>query len=462
MAKIIKKSISYGSIATLVLLLAAGSASRVCAQNVPPPNRERLLNGLTILYGNRPGEANVLVKMRVHSGAVFDLAGKAGTMSLLADALFPEATTREYVAEQLGGHLEVATTYDAIDVSISGKASELERMIELIRNAILNLNLSAESVTTLREARLKQLSEKRSSISDIANRAIAARLFGSFPYGNPAEGTVETVAKIDRADLMLARERFLNADNATLVVIGGVEKAALMRAARQLLGSWQKGDRMVPATFRQAAAVDPRVLIVDRPGANKAEIRLGVRGLARTDRDAAAASLLAAIIKQRWQSADNEISSPVVVHEAHALNGMFMLGGNVPAQSAAKAISTARALMQAIAKEDPSMTELETARKTILMKSASLSPSESLADLWLDSETYKSPANNESDQLNRTSPADVRRVAARLFEGAAPQAIVVLGNAAELKSQFDARAEVRTNQPQMKPVSDSSLPPKKP
>jgi len=109
-------------------------------------------------------------------------------------------------------------------------------MIELVRNAILNLNLSAESVTTLREARLKQLSEKRSSISDMADRAIATRLFGLFPYGNPAEGTVETVAKIDRADLMLARERFLNADNATLVVIGGVEKARLMRAARQLLG----------------------------------------------------------------------------------------------------------------------------------------------------------------------------------------------------------------------------------
>ena len=110
MAQIIKKFIKYGSIPALVLLLTAGTASRLYAQNVPPPNRERLLNGLTILYGNRPGEANVLVKLRVHSGAVFDLAGKAGTMSLLADALFPEATTREYVAEQLGGRLEVATS----------------------------------------------------------------------------------------------------------------------------------------------------------------------------------------------------------------------------------------------------------------------------------------------------------------------------------------------------------------
>jgi len=82
--------------------------------------------------------------------------------------------------------------------------------------------------------------------------------------------------------------------------------------------------------------------------------------------------------------------------------------------------------------------------------------------VWLDGETYKLPANNEADELNRISPADLRRVAARLFEGAATQAIVVLGNTSELKSQFDARAEVRTNQPQIKPVSDSSLPPKKP
>ena len=462
MAQIINKFTGYYLITALALLLAAGGASRVCAQNTPQPNRERLLNGLTILYGNRPGEANVLLKLRVHSGAVFDLTGKAGTMSLLADALFPESTTREYVAEQLGGRLEVTTTYDAIDVSISGKASELERMIELVRNAILNLNLSAENVTTLREARLKQLSEKRSSISDVADRTIATRLFGLFPYGNPAEGTVETVAKIDRADLMLARERFLNADNATLVVIGGVEKTRLMRAARQLLGSWQKGDRTVPATFRQAAAVDQRVLMVDQAGANNAEIRLAVRGLTRSDRDAAAASLLAAIIKQRWQSADNEISSPAVVHEAHALNGMFMLGGSVPTRSAAKAISTAQGVMHAIAKEDPSMSELETARKTVLMKSVSLSPSESLADAWLDAESYKIPANNQADELNRISPADVRRAAARLFEDAAPQAIVVFGNAAELKSQFDAKAEVRTSQPPTKPAANSAVPPKKP
>src|SRR5438094_7586862 len=145
MAQIINKTVIYAG-SGLLIWFAAGSPLRAYGQTVPPPDRERLLNGLTVLYGNRPGDPNVLLKLRVHSGAAFDLAGKSGTMALLAEAMFPESTTREYVVEQLGGRLELSTSYDAIDVSISGKSSELERMVELLRNAIINLNLSAENV----------------------------------------------------------------------------------------------------------------------------------------------------------------------------------------------------------------------------------------------------------------------------------------------------------------------------
>src|SRR5438046_6886408 len=50
MAQIINKFTGYYLITALALLLAAGGAPRVYAQNTPQPNRERLLNGLTILY----------------------------------------------------------------------------------------------------------------------------------------------------------------------------------------------------------------------------------------------------------------------------------------------------------------------------------------------------------------------------------------------------------------------------
>jgi len=455
MAQIFNKTLLSAGLAALALLLVMPKAGQ--SQAVPAPEREQLLNGLTILYGNRPGDPNVLLKLRINSGAAFDLAGKAGIMSLLADAMFPESSTREYVAEQLGGQLDVSTTYDSIDVTISGKSSELERMIELLRNAILNVNLSPESVATLREARVKQLAEQ-SSNAEIADRAVAARLFGSYPYGSPPQGTTETVAKIDRADLMLARERFLNAENATLAVIGGVDKGRSMRALRQLLGSWQKGDRIVPATFRQPGAVDDRVLVIDQPGANNVQLRLGVRGPARSDPDAAATQLLARVANTRWRAAVPEISTTSDVRvETHALSGTLVFAATAAPASTGKAIAAAKEIMKALAESGPTEAEIPTP----IISPPRATAEELLASAWLDAEMYKMPPSKSGD-ASRISLSDLKRVAARLFGSSAPLAVVALGNAAELQTQLGYKIELRTTTPGTRPVTPPTLPARKP
>jgi predicted Zn-dependent peptidase len=455
MAQISNKTAVFATLAALALVIV-GYCPRVNAQPTPAPEREQLLNGLTILYGNRAGDPNLLLKLRIKSGAAFDLAGKAGSMALLADAMFPESTAQEYVAEQLGGRLEVSTTYDSIDVTISGKSSDLERMVELLRSAILNVNLSAESVATLREARIKQLAEK-SSNAETADRAVAARLFGSYPYGTPAQGTPETVAKIDRADLMLARERFLNAENATLAVVGGVEKPRLMRALRQLLGPWQKGDRIVPATFRQPGGVDDRVLLIDQPATN-VEVRLAVRGLSRSDPDLMAASFLAHIANTRWQAAVPELATTSYVRvDSHALSGLIVFAAKVPPASAAKAIAAAKKVMTTLTESAPPESEIP----GIVMSSQMPPPEMLLASAWLDAETYKLPAATSSGP-GRVRPDDIRRVAGRLFGNSAPLAIVVLGSASELQTQLGYKIELRSVGTEPKPPITPAFPLKKP
>jgi zinc protease len=374
----------------ICLLLVALFGVRISAQLPPEPVREQLLNGLTILFWQRP-DANVLLKLRVHSGAAFDLAGKGGTMALLGDALFPDPATREYVTEQLGGKLEVTTSYDAIEVTVSGKSSEFERLVEFLRGGLVSTQLTPENVAKIRDARIKQLSDKQTAGSE-ADQEIAARLFGAFPYGHPLGGTIESVAKIERADLLLARERFLNADNATLVVIGGIDKARAMRTLRQLLGPWQKGDRMVPATFRPPNRADSRILLLDRSSATTAEIRLAVRGLAQSDRDLFAASVLGRILRDRWQALLPDLSSIFVRHEAHSLPGSFVLGASAPTASAAKAISSAQESMRALAGTGPAASEVERARGDLLAETMSRAVKpETIADLWLDADAYKLP-----------------------------------------------------------------------
>jgi len=439
----------------VAFLFALGSAPTGRAQTAPEPERETLLNGLKILYWPQPGNSNVTLRLRIHSGAAFDLAGKGGMMALLGDAFFPDAATREYVTDELGGRLEVITTHDGIDVTISGKASELERMVDLLRGAMLTTQLGAENVTTLRSARLKLLSEKPPTAADIANAAIAARLFGMFPYGRPAGGTADSVAKLERADLLLARERFLNADNATLAVAGGVEKPRLMRVLRQLLGPWAKSERTIPATFRQPQAPDARVLVLNNPADSDAEIRLAVRGLTRADNDTVPATLLARIIRDRWLKALPQLSAVNIRHETHVLPGIFVLSASAPTELASKAVSTAQEIMRSLAQTGPSAAELESAR--YWTQFTLTDPIEA----WLDVDTFKSPRPDTIPTLSRSvTPGDIQRVAARLFKDA-PVATVVVGNYDQLKGAFAGKMESSAVTPDPK-VSDPAMPTKKP
>jgi len=432
------------------------------SQTLPEPTREQLLNGLDVLFWQRNGESNVFLELRVHSGAAFDLAGKGGTMALLGDILFPDPSTREYVAEELGGRLEVRTDYDAIDITISGKASEFERMVEFLRTALVTTQLTPENVARAREFRIKQMNSAPRSASEIADNAIAARLFGRFPYGHPTAGSLETVMRVDRADLLLARERFLNPDTSTLVVIGGIEKARAMRGLRQLLGQWRKGDQVVPATFQPPDAPDVRVLVVNQNGLANAEVRLAVRGLARADRDCAAVLLLASIARDRWRTAMPETASGFVRHEAHALPGMFLIGASVPPASAPKVLSAAHDLMSSLVNAPPSPSEVEGARNDAIADlTRQSSQTESIADTWLDNESYKLPSFSDQTNAVRTLTAlDLQRVAARLFKGA-NVASVVVGNSDQLKATLGSKVELFLEAPS-KSVPVSVTPASKP
>jgi predicted Zn-dependent peptidase len=363
----------------------------------------------------------------------------------LGDALFPDPATREYFVEDLGGRVEVTSDYDRLDVTLSGNASKYERIVELLGTALISTDLSPTVIERLRDARIKMVRELDVSPALTADRAIAARLFGNYPYGRPRTGSQETLARVERADLMKARERFLNPNNATLAIIGGVEERRAMRALKQLLGNWRKSEAIVPATFRQPDAPDARPLIVDLPGTEAVELRLAARGLARSDNDSAAATLLALVARDLWQAQQPQLGKTgfFVRHEAHQLPGMFVMGASVPLAEAANTLLKAREVLNTLMKTGASPELLERARSEAIAElSKQLERPESLADLWLDAATFQLASFDERiRQLKTVTNADLVRTANRLFKDT-PVASVAAGNATRLKADLERAGKV--------------------
>jgi predicted Zn-dependent peptidase len=262
---------------------------------------------------------------------------------------------------------------------------------------------------------------------------------------------------------MFARERFLNANDATIVVIGGVDRGRAMRALRQLLGPWQQGNRTVPATFRQPNPPDARVLVIDQPGSGTAEVRLAVRGLARSDRDSEAAALLALVVRDRLRASAQELGNAFARHEAHDLPGMFVLGASVPNASAAKTISNAQDVIKSLANMGPTALEFDRARQERLAEISRQNSQEDLqevtADNWLLMELYK--LTPPEDQIRKLTQADLQHVAGKLFKEPAKAALVV-GNAELLKSSLSGPIEMRSAKPEAKTATETVIPTRKP
>lgn len=437
------------------------------------PERARLLNGLRVLIWTRPGDQDVLLKLRVHSGAAFDLSGKDGSMALLGDILFPDPTTREYFTDEMQGRLNVTTNYDSLTITMLGRAREFERIVEILRTALVTTQLTPENVTKVRDGRIKVIKDTGISSAMLADRAIASRLFGTFPYGRPYGGTVESLERVDRSDLMLARDRFLSPNNATLTIIGGVQSARAMRALRQLLGVWRKTEEIVPATFKQPSPPDPRPLIINAPADQSVEVRLAVRGLSRQDPDAPAADLLAVLTRQRWIKLLPELArSPVSVrHEAFTLPGMFTMGASVDTLLAGKALATAKEAIHSFVNSPVTAAELDQAKtEAINHANGELAKSDGVADAWLDGDTYGLPSIAERMRvLSGVTPNDLQRAATRLFNDSAV-ASVVLGNSAVVKAQLESYGKVEVmgeiapaiepkNEPKPAPKSNSNAKP---
>jgi zinc protease len=453
-----KSSFRLCTLAGTVLLCVTLLATPLRAQAPSQPEREQLLNGLRLLFFQKPGSPEVVLKLRINSGAAFDLSGKSGEMALLGDLLFPDAATIDYFTDEMGGKLDVTVTYDSTTITMVGKADQFEHIVEVLRNGLIATQTSPELVTKMRDGRIKLLRDTAIVPAEVADRAIATRLYGDFPYGRPAAGSPSDLARIDRADLMQAEERFLNSNNATLAIIGGVTKQRAMRTLRQLLGPWRKSDEIVPTTFRQPNPPDTRTLIVNVPGPT-VELRLAARGVSRADTDFPITMVLARLAQHRWEASSPELAKkPVFARsDAYVLPGAFVMGAAVTDLTVSDSLANAKKVIDSLMTTPATPAELDRAKNELVSElSTVLTKPDALADPWLDADTYRlSEPQDQLALLRAVTPADIQRVANRIFNKTIVS--VVAGESAPLKAalqgryQYEVLGEIAAPPPSQKP-----------
>lgn len=404
---------------TILMLFLFLLPSFSFAQNIdfPKPREEKLLNDLKELIWSKRDSNTVTVKLRIHSGSAFDPKDKMGVMALLGDILFPEEGLKKFFEEDLGGKLEVISNYDYVQINATAKTSEFLTILETIAPAVINPTINKTTTAKVKAKRLEFVKSLKNDPSYMANRAVAKRLLGDFPYGRPQEGTEESISKIDFADLVFAEQRFLTSDNATLAIIGNVRSDFAYRAARRLFGGWGKRTEKIPSSFLLPGNPDVKPEIIKAVGNRETEFHYAVNGFPRNDNEYFASKVLEKVLSNRLfdlSKKDGDVSKASVKQQSHLLRGLFFFDWRSLDKANINLVAT-------LLNSRITQTEFEKARSETLFELAK----KDFANFWLDIDTFRlESVKAEIKKAGSVKIEEVRNIAIFLKKEPVTQAIV--------------------------------------
>lgn len=425
----------------------------------PPFEQKTLTNGLRVVVIEQHEQPLVSLRLQLKAGRTFEPAAKAGLAGATASLLTKGTATRsaQQIAEAIdfvGGSLNASTGVESGFASASVTSDQLDLGFDLLSDVILHPTFPQDELERWRRQALSNLQIEMQDAGSLARNALPRLLFGAHPYGNPADGTPESLRGLTRDDLMAFHKRRYVPNDAILAVVGDIRPADAFARAEKAFGAWAKGETaQVPPVPAPALGKGHKIVVIDKPDAVQTEIYLGQVGIPFRDPDL--------YVERVYNTVLGGTPSARLFDEVRRKRGLaygagsFFLEPTQPgwfvANTSTKTESTLEALevtldvIRGLGKEPAPASELGLA-KTFITGSFPLEieTPDGIASKVLEALKFgygREFLEGYNDQISRISAADVERFAKERIHSD-DMAIVLVGKASafsgELKKKFGA------------------------
>jgi zinc protease len=413
----------------IVLLLAALVAPVSAA--TPIAHREVLPNGIVLLVAERPAIPIVAVRTFSRAGAVLDPLDRAGLAGLTGSLLTRGTAKRtgpelDSAIEFVGGSLEAAAGRDGMSVSLGVLKRDLALGLDLMAEVLLAPTFPEEEFK--RKVAQTQAAIKRSEEDPgtVANRALARLVFPRHPYGVPAEGTVESVGRITRDDVVQFHRERVRPDTTIIAVVGAVTVAEARREIAARFGGWAKPAAPAPTVPAAGPAGPPKEERIKKD-LTQATVVLGRQAIRQTDPEyfplAVASYVLGGGSASRLYARVREEGGLAYAVYAYPSPGRYGASFNVSAATRTaevpKVMEIVREEMTRMGREAVSDRELKLAKDYLIGSfPLRLDTSGKVADFIVSVEQQGlglDYADRYKERIGRVTAADVQRVSAKFL-----------------------------------------------
>jgi zinc protease len=365
-------------------------------------------------------------------GANADPAGKPGVANMAA-ALLDEgagdldARAFQELMEEKAIQLGFTAGRDQFRGSLRSLSVNLDEAVNLLRLALLSPRFDAEPIERIREQLQAQLTRSTTNPNEIANRRWWATAFPGHPYGQPSNGTQESLAAITVDDMRAFVRNTFARDTLTVGIVGDIEADAAGKLIDRVFGSLPAKAVLVPVPDTAMQGLGERVVVnLDVP---QTVISFGAPGLSRHDPDfftayvvnhiyggGSMSSRLYQEVREKRGLAYGIRTSLIWMDHANIVSG----GTATRSDRAAESLGLIEQETKRMAEEGPTQEELDKA-KAFLKGSYALGFDTSskiagqLVQIQLDKLGIDYP-ERRSAMIDAITLADAKRVAKRLLD----------------------------------------------
>ena len=249
-------------LSALILAAACSSAGKVKSEvTVEAPTRHVLHNGVRILLQEYPFGEVVAVQLCVRAGGRDEAAAELGLAHYLEHMLFKGTTTRskgfvDRDVEALGGYVNAGTSLDFTYYYVVLPATRAVAAIEMLADISVNSSLDETELELEKKVVIEEMRLGEDTPQRHLTRQLYGMVFDGHPYGRSLLGTPEIIQKLTRNTLLAFYRRHYVPESFTLVVVGPINKAAILQAAERTLGrlprsGFERLPQSMPATHAE-------------------------------------------------------------------------------------------------------------------------------------------------------------------------------------------------------------------
>jgi zinc protease len=253
------------------------------------PVRRVLASGAVAIVQETSTTPAVTINATVRAGGVHEPSDQPGLASLLGRVLDrgTESRSADVLAEELddrGVSLRVTTSRHATVVGCTCLSEDFDRVLAIVLD-IVRRPLFPEHEFAKRQVEcLSAIRQDEDNPSVRAVEALFELLYGAtHPYGRRAKGSVESVQRITRQDLIAFHASRFQPAALSLAVVGHVTPGHALTRAEIELDGWSGSALDEPSLPPPPAALARRQLRIDLPGKSQSEIAYGFTAISRLD-----------------------------------------------------------------------------------------------------------------------------------------------------------------------------------